>query len=339
MPPDPDPSPPRADPPAVRRVEAVVNAASGSTGPDAAAELERALAERGLEARVVNAQPKELEPALRAAVEAKPDLLIVLAGDGTARLACELAGPDGPLVAPLPGGTMNMLPFALFGRRPWREALDLALDHGVEKRVSGGEVEGHVFFCAAILGAPALWGPAREALRSGKLKLAWLRALRALKRAFTGRLRFRLDAAPERKAEALSIICPLISRVLTEDVALEVAALDPKGPASGLWLASRTLLTDFLGDWREDAAVQTSRARTIAVRNRGRLPAILDGEAHRLRPDTSVSYRPAAFRALCLPEVDPVASAAPERRREEAGAAAGAGAGAGAAKAGEVLGG
>ncbi len=320
------PAPPRAASHGVRRVEAVVNAASGGTGPGTAAELEAMLAERGLEARVRDAQPREIAAALREAIDAKPDLLVVLAGDGTARLACELAGPDGPLVAPLPGGTMNMMPFALYGRRPWREALAEALDHGVEKRVSAGEVEGQVFFCAAILGAPALWGPAREALRHGKLKLAWLRALRAVKRAFSGRLRFRLDGAPERKAEALSVICPLISRVLTTDTALEVAAIDPKGAAAGLWLAGRTLLTDVLGDWRDDPAVQTSRGRSLAVRSRGRIPAVLDGESVRLRADTTVTYRPAAFRALAPPDVDAAEAAAPARRREEAVAAVGAGA-------------
>ena len=316
------PASPRAAPPGVRRVEAVVNAASGSTGPGAAEALERLLTDRGLEAHVRDVQPRQLAAALREALDARPDLLVVLAGDGTARLACELAGPDGPLVAPLPGGTMNMLPFALYGRRPWRECLADALERGVEKPVSGGEVEGHVFFCAAILGAPALWGPAREALRAGKLKLAWLRALRALKRAFTGRLRFRLDSAPVRKAEALSVICPLISRVMVDDVALEVAALDPKGPAAGLWLAGRSLLGDVLGDWRDDPSVRSSRGRSLAVRHRGRIPAVLDGEAHRLKADTVVTYRPAAFRALALPEVDAPAASAPARRREEAAAAA-----------------
>ena len=320
-----DPAPARAAPPGVRRIEAVVNSASGGTGPGAAQALEALLAERGLEAHVRDASPREIEAALREALDAKPDLLIVLAGDGTARLACELAGPDGPLVAPLPGGTMNMLPFALFGRRPWREALVEALERGEEKPVSGGEVEGHIFFCAAILGAPALWGPAREALRSWKLKLAWLRALRAVKRAFTGRLRYRLDAAPVRKAEALSVICPLISRVMTDDVALEVAAIDPKGPAAGLWIASRTLLADVLGDWRDDPAVRSSRGRELVVRHRGRIPAVLDGEAHRLKAETVVRYRPAAFRALALPDVDPAAAAAPARRLEETTAVVGAG--------------
>ncbi len=321
-----DPAPARAASPGVRRVEAVVNSASGGVGPGAAAALEKLLAARGLEVRVRDAPPKGIAAAVREALSTRPDLLITLAGDGTARLACELAGPDGPLVAPLPGGTMNMLPFALYGRHPWPEALARALDEGVERPVSGGEVDGHVFFCAAILGAPALWGPAREALRRGRLRLAWMRAARALKRAFTGRLRFRLDGAPVRKAEALSVICPLVSRVLTQDVALEVASIDPKSPAAGLWLASRTLLTDFLGDWRDDPSVQSSRGRSLAVRHRGRIPAVLDGEAHRLRADTVVRYRPAAFRALAPPDSVEAGSADAARRREQAVAAGSSGA-------------
>ena len=33
--------------------------------------------------------------------------------------------------------------------------------------VAGGEVDGRPFYVAAILGSPALWGPAREAIREG----------------------------------------------------------------------------------------------------------------------------------------------------------------------------
>ena len=38
--------------------------------------------------------------------------------------------------------------------------------------VAGGEGEGHAFYCAAILGSPALWAPAREALREMNFSLA-----------------------------------------------------------------------------------------------------------------------------------------------------------------------
>ena len=87
-----------------------------------------------------------------------------------------------------------------------------------------------------------------------------------------------------------------------------MAAIDPKGVAAGLWIAGRTLLTDVLGDWRDDPAVQSSRGRELAVRHRGRIPAVLDGEPHRLRADTVVRYRAAAFRALAPPETNAAAA-------------------------------
>ena len=62
--------------------------------------------------------------------------------------------------------------------------------------------------------------------------------------------------------------------------------------------------------WRDDPAVRTSRGRELTVRHRGRIPAILDGEAHKLRADTVVRYRPAAFRALALSDLDAPSPAA-----------------------------
>ena len=73
--------------------------------------------------------------------------------DACARAAAELCGPTGPMVAPLPGGTMNMLPHAVYGNRPWQEALRLALTEGRERDIGGGCIEGHRFLVAAILGA------------------------------------------------------------------------------------------------------------------------------------------------------------------------------------------
>lgn len=304
----------------IRRVEAVVNAASGSVGPGAAADLERTLGEAGLEFHVADCQPSEIADALRRAVDARPDLLIVLAGDGTARLAGELCGRDGPLVAPLPGGTMNMLPHAVYGDVPWRRALEQTLAEGVERPISGGEVDGRPFYVAAILGAPALWAPAREALRAGKLKLAFLRARRALTRAFKGRLRFALDGGGEHKAEALTLMCPLVSRAMSEQDALEASALDPKGAGEAFRLGARTLLSDILGDWRKDPAVTVSKCRAARVRAHGRIPVILDGEPHRLDGDVQVRFVREAFRAFA-PPAEPTQAGAHEKHKEEAGAA------------------
>ena len=289
-----------------------MNAASGSVGTGAAEALERLLVDHGLDVHVAAVQPRELEAALQHAVGARPDLLVVLAGDGTARRACELAGPDGPVVAALAGGTMNMLPFALFGRKPWREALAEALDHGVVRPISGGEVDGRRFYVAVILGAPTLWARAREALRAGQLRRAWLRARLALRRAFGRRLRYRLDGGAEQKAEAISVMCPLVSRAVHGDGALDVAALHPRGPGEALRLGARTLLADMLGDWREDPAVDAAWAREVRIRSRRRIPAVIDGEPVRLPGDAVIRLRPAAFRALTLPDADPASALSPE---------------------------
>ncbi len=322
-------SPPTVAParPALRRVEAVVNAASGSTGPGAADELKAALSEAGLEGNVVECQPQEIGEALERAVAAKPDLLIVLAGDGTIRAAASLCGADGPLVAPLAGGTMNMLPHAIYGARPWREALAEVLESGVERPISGGEIDGRAFYVAAILGAPALWAPAREAIRKGRLRLAWLRAYRALSRAFRGRLRFSLDGGPDIKAEALTLMCPLVSRALDREDALEALVLDPKGAGEAFRLGARTLLSDILGDWRSDPAVTAGTCRRARVRAHGRIPVLLDGESHRLEQTAQVSFRPVAFRALAPAPPPPTPEGAHLRREGEAGAALAAAAG------------
>ena len=283
----------------------MINVASGSVGPGAKAALEEIVSGFGLEVRAVECQPAQIPEAVKAAVDARPDLVVVLAGDGTARLAAELCGPDGPLVAPLPGGTMNMLPKALYGTRNWREALDAALAEGVVRPVSGGEVGGKAFYVAAILGAPALWADAREAMRAGKLTLAFMRAQRALNRAFSGRLRYVLDGAWIRKAEALTLICPLVSRVLTDEQALEADGLNPAGAAEAFRLALKAGLSGVLGDWRADPAVSSQICRAGRVWAKGWIPAILDGEPQRFDRAVTFSFRPDAFRALAPPQAEP----------------------------------
>ena len=281
-----------------RRVEVVANVASGSVGPEAPAEIERIFADFGVAAHVCAPHLPDLGNCLRAAVDAAPDLLVLLAGDGTVRAAAELCGPDGPVIAPLPGGTMNMLPHAIYGPRPWKDALCAALTAGETRMLPGGEVEGRRFLVAAILGSPALWAPAREAARYGKARLAWLRARRALQRAFSGRLRYALDDGPRGKAAALSFLTPLVSRALdAEAPALEAAVLDLKGAADVLSLGFHALV----GDWRAAPAVAARPCRVARVWAAEPIPAILDGEAVRLDRAADIVFDPGVARVLSLP--------------------------------------
>jgi diacylglycerol kinase family enzyme len=277
----------------------VANVASGSVGPDAPEEIAKLLAEFGIAAKVRAPEPVDLIDQLKASVDAAPDLLIVLAGDGTVRAAAELCGPTGPMIAPLPGGTMNMLPHAVYGSRPWQEALQLALEDGRERDLGGGCIEGHRFLCAAILGSPARLAPAREAAREGRPVEAFARARHAVRRAFTGRLRYQLDNGRRAKAEALVLICPIASKVMhAEDPVLEAAAMDVSGAGEVLRLGLNALIRD----WRVDPAVETHPCRRARVWSAQGIPALLDGEIVRLPSVTDVRYDPRICRVLTPPK-------------------------------------
>jgi diacylglycerol kinase family enzyme len=278
----------------MKRVTILVNPLSGGVGPQAADEAEAILSLYDLEATVTTLEGPRIADQIGEALTARPDVIFVLAGDGTARSVATRAGGGGPLIAPLPGGTMNMLPKALYGTGDWKLALRRALEEGAPQAVSGGVIEGEAFYCAAILGAPALWAPAREAMRTGKLRLAWLYGRRALKRAFSGHVRYSLDGGARRRAEALVLISPMISKAMDEPVGLEAAAMTTSDAAQAFALAARALFDD----WRHDPNVTTRPARKIAVMARSKIPAVIDGEPMLLGREARITFLPRAFMAL-----------------------------------------
>ena len=242
---------------------------------------------------------------LDAAFAAKPDLLIVLAGDGTVRAVAARAGPDGPLVAPLPGGTMNMLPKAVYGVTDWHQALALALDGGEVREIAGGVVDGEPFYCAAIMGPAALWAPAREALRELKIVRSLAKARWALRKAFTGKIRYRLDRGGLKRAEALVLISPLISSAMEKSDGLEAAVMTTSDAREAFRLAA----TAVFSNWRNDPSVETQIVKRAHAWSRSRIPALLDGETVRLSTDAEIRFLPVAFRALAPALSKPEASA------------------------------
>ncbi len=291
---------PRPAAPRLQKLQVLVNSRAGHAGPGAAGEVERILAEFGLSAEIRAPEPDQLFAELQRAVDAAPDLLVVVAGDGTARAAASLCGADGPLVAPLAGGTMNMLPHALYGPGDWASALTESLKTGVETPVSGGEVDGERFYVAAILGEPAIWAEAREAARMRQLFMALRMSRHAWRRCFSHRIRYSLDKGPPVKTLALTLMCPLVSKAMNNDErALEAAKLDPEGIADALRLGARTALSQIAGDWRNDASVEVARCREGVVWSGGaHLRAVLDGEPTRLHKRAEIRFLPTAFRAL-----------------------------------------
>lgn len=290
----------------IRTIELIANTASGSVGTGAPEEARAILAEFGDRANVCVPENGDVTGCLKAAIDRGPDLLVILAGDGTARAAAELCGVKGPLIAPLPGGTMNMLPKAIYGTTDWKAALRDTLEHGEERVIGGGEVEGRMFLVAAILGSAALLAPAREAVREGRPLIAFHRARRAWRRAFSGRLRYSLDGGPRGKAEAMSFMCPIASRALDDDAqCLEAAALDPAGVAEALRLG----LHSVMGNWRDDPSVEAIACRRARVWASSGVPAVLDGEPARLSANVQVVWKNEVARVFAPPR-----KAAPQPR-------------------------
>ena len=277
-----------------KTVIAVTNAGSGSVNSDSAARMAEIFAQAGLpNATVVSAEPHDIDSVLVDAV-GKADVLVVLGGDGTIRSAADKCGTAGKLIIPLPGGTMNMLPHALFGNVSWEEALIATLSSPRIRSVSGGSVGGQPFFCAAILGAPALWADAREALREGQLAEAAKRSLTAVRRS-SELLDYQLGQGVSGEAAAVAIICPLVSNALdAHEPSLEAAALRPVEAGEMFRLAFHSIFDD----WRQDPSVTLARVTSVTVSGHGRVPVILDGEKVYMGRVVKVSFVPVAFRAL-----------------------------------------
>ncbi len=278
-----------------KRVAAVVNTSSGGCDETATEKIRAIFDGAGLAGATIKAVTSgEIEAALDEAIAAC-DVLVLLGGDGTIRTAADKCGAAGIPLIPLPGGTMNMLAKALFGTVGWEEALSATLANPRMRTVSGGKVQGRPFYCVAILGTPTLWADAREAVRRFDLVTAVVRSATAIRRSGGNRLTYRMGDAPRGSAEAVAVICPLVSRSLTTDEqTLEAAALDPVTAAELFRLGMHAMFDD----WRQDPSVELTRVETVTVMAHGRIPVILDGETMKLDHTVTITFQPAAFQAI-----------------------------------------
>jgi diacylglycerol kinase family enzyme len=201
------------------------------------------------------------------------DVIIVLGGDGTARAAAELAPRGGPPRILLAGGTLNILPRALYGERSWPEALAEALERGVVRQLPVGRANGEAFYVAALFGGTTLLARAREAMREGRPLTAWRRFQFALKRSFTRSLGARSGRERMRKVEAVGVLLPAFSGGIEADD-LEWVRLE----AEHILDLARVSLRALTQGWRDDDAVEVGRCKTGDVSSLGIIHATLDGE-------------------------------------------------------------
>lgn len=280
----------------IRTLTALVNPFSGSVGSGAIDAFRAKLDAAGVTGDV-RAVERDWPEAVRAAANANPDAIAVLGGDGTARCAAETLAPDAPPLMLLPGGTMNMLPKALYGALYWSDALDAALQRGVVRTVRGAEADRRAFFVAGIFGTAALAQPAREAARRGDLGAALSRARRALSRAFRVKIAARMATRRFANAEAIGVLAPALNAL--EGDRLEVAAVN----AESLLEGARIGLRAVFGGWRDDPATVVADAEWVDLLSSRPIPAVLDGEAELFGRTVRIRVRRDAVRVIALPDV------------------------------------
>jgi diacylglycerol kinase family enzyme len=270
------------------RVGAIINTSSG--GCDSASETEMLDILKG--AGVTNCktwcrESDQIEQAFTEAAMHNPEMLVVLGGDGTIRTAAEACIGAGSYLLPLPGGTLNMLPRALYGDLSWQEALKSTLAEPSTKSLSGGRTGDELFFVAAIIGAPGLWMEARESLRERDIVDAVEKSAVAFEAMFDTKIRYSISSKTTGEAEVLAIICPLVAEQMSDlEQALEAAAVDVENATQLLGLATAAAF----GKWRDDERVTLTKTRQVTVQSSRDIPLFLDGERVRAGKNAEITF-------------------------------------------------
>ena len=145
------------------KVGAIINTSSGGCDSKSEVEMLEILKSAGVtNCKTWCGESDQIERAFAEAAAHKPKMLVVLGGDGTIRTAAKACTGTNTYLLPLPGGTLNMLPRALYGDLSWRDALRTTLAEPLAKALSSGRTGDELFFVTAIVGAPGLWMEARE---------------------------------------------------------------------------------------------------------------------------------------------------------------------------------
>jgi diacylglycerol kinase family enzyme len=297
-------------PPALcfERIALVINEASGTMssveGSTLVQRVEQALP--GTKFDVASVAPADLDKAMDDAFAQKPDVVVVFGGDGTARAAARRSLETKVPIAPLPGGTMNVLAKLVFGHADLEKAIqDLCTCRATALDV--GVVAGEPFFLSAAFGFAGPLARLRESMRPPRkfkeVTSATLTAMRALGPSLRGGVKWRRSGAKWHHAQTLVVALGSMERVTNpeeEDVhvggRLQAASLQLKS----FWQVAK-LGGDAvrLRDWRELNQLTLVSARRIELDlHSNRSLAVLDGEPIRLSHAKEITVMESALPTL-----------------------------------------
>lgn len=263
----------------IKNPAVIINATSGSTS-DISDEVATTLGAHGCATNsIVFVEAKDLDGAIQSAIETKSEVIITYGGDGTSLSAAIAASAADIPIVPLPGGTMNVLPKALYGTDVWQDVLDIALSTGQPRWIPAGIIGEHMFLVAAIIGTSARIGNVREALRGMEIvkaaKLA-IDAVSDIKPDATFDYTLDDDRVFKDIANLLTVTCPGMNDYASSDTEFDVAAINAEGygDLAGIGLSAIT------SSWRDDQSAAINNASKVTMSGIRKLDMLLDGEFH-----------------------------------------------------------
>ncbi len=281
------------------KVVVVINRAAGGMTHGAENRIRRALHLSGLHgAEVVKLDHGDYASRMAEIVEASPDLLVVWGGDGTHRAALSAVGLGASNLLLLPGGTMNLLSKSLHGDKRWEQILQSVIASPATRVLPAGTIDGHVFYCAMLAGAPVRLAEARESFRHGDVvtglthlgeALGALQTLHLVARYSDG-YRFTNEQLP-----ITSVIGALVGP-MSRNGRMEVFTLAHPSRVSALNIAWSSMVSS----WRdaEGVAIVAADALDIDSEKGSRIPVIIDGEEIAIGSHARAIYVPEASRCL-----------------------------------------
>jgi diacylglycerol kinase family enzyme len=295
------------------RFSVVINSKAGTArrlGRAALATLFRDALGSGLAAyRFVS--PRRLRAACLAAIEAKPDVLVVLGGDGTARTATELAVENKIPIAALPGGTMNVLPKRLSGTMTVENCVAALASGAFDTiRVDCGFANERPFLVGAAFGmVPELAGLREDFRLTRNVRDAVRLSTRVMKTVpRLMRPTVVCDIGEKRKVRVPAFIASVES---VDHWGKAPASPEPSDPAFDCVALCAERWSQVFGvmvkvasgrDWRGHDCIETFSASRLSVRSGRHTWLTLDGERTRLISPVRVRYGRARVPMILFPE-------------------------------------
>jgi diacylglycerol kinase family enzyme len=292
----------------IRRIAIVLNSKAGALLYESGAQAAflSALEEAGLQAELIP-DDEPLPARMARAAKAGVDAVVVAGGDGTIACAAqELAGGPIPLGI-IPFGTMNLLAKDLHLPIADIAAALRIVAQGHTRTIDVGDVNGHLFLCASMLGLPVRLGRYREGSRGGGWRL-WLRmALAACRLLIRGSpVKGKLDIGGRISRLRATTVTVTVNPV-DEESGLRFARPRLDLGQLGVYIVHPAGLTGYLalafalamGRWRQDSAVKEFCTDAAKLDSRWRAIQVMnDGEISLVRPPLQYRIRPGALLVL-----------------------------------------